>query len=332
MEPLAISDIFLDESISTALTVPMDTPLDSRIDEDEIDDLREDELEERVTQLAKQPRRSPRLHATDEVNLHERLEDWEEVKALMASELEQSTQLPLSPHLLDEAVESRNVKEMYKLPETEITKWREAMDKEIAGLNKLGTWKLVRLPPGKPTVSNKWVFKIKRNPDNTIAKYKMRLVARGFTQVYGENYNETYAPVARITTILLFVSFTLSQGLICYQYDVEQAYLHGFLKEEIYMDSPEGYEEYDKDGEPLVCKLIKGIYGLKQSAAVWHDALKERLIELDFVQLQSDACLFKKVTVMGTVYVLFYVDDVIVAATDDKLREDLINRLNERLF
>jgi hypothetical protein len=98
------------------------------------------------------------------------MEDWAEASALMTSESVESQQLPTAPHLLDEAVEPRNVKEMYKLPDSEIAKWKEAMDKEIAGLRKLGTWKMVKLPLGRPTVSNKWVFKIKRNPDNTITK------------------------------------------------------------------------------------------------------------------------------------------------------------------
>ena len=120
-------------------------------------------------------------------------------------------------------------------------KWKEAMDDEIDSLSKLKTWITVLLPPGHKTVSCKWVYRIKCDGDGVITCYKARLVARGFSQVYGLNYDEKYAPVTCLETIRLLFALAVVKDWEIHQIDVKNAYLYGKLNKEIYMDPPLGY-------------------------------------------------------------------------------------------
>ena len=107
------------------------------------------------------------------------------------------------------------------------------------------------------------VFRKKLRPDGTIERYKARLMAKGYTQKEGENFFDTYSPVARLTTIQVFLSLTASYGLIVHQMDVKTAFLNGELEEKIYMDQPDGFVANGQEGK--VCKLLKSLYGLKQA-------------------------------------------------------------------
>jgi hypothetical protein len=142
--------------------------------------------------------------------------------------------------------------------------WKEAMDREIATLEHAGTWTTVPRPPGKNIVGSKWVFRIKRNADGSVEKYKARLVARGFTQVFGEDYFDTFSPVAKLSSFRTILALAA-----CYDWEIESfdfngAYLNGELgeDEEIYMQGPPGYEGQDQD---TVKRLRKSLYGLKQA-------------------------------------------------------------------
>ncbi|CAA6664260.1 unnamed protein product [Spirodela intermedia] len=142
-------------------------------------------------------------------------------------------------------------------------KWRQAMNEDMKALRKNDTWELVRLPIGKKVVGCKWVYTIKYHSDGSIERYKARLVAKGYTQTYGVDYLETFAPVAKMNIIILLLSLAINSDWNLQQFDVKNALLHGELEEKSYMEVPHGYER-NSDAN-IVCRLKKALYGLKQS-------------------------------------------------------------------
>ncbi|CAM8971854.1 unnamed protein product [Rhodiola kirilowii] len=143
-------------------------------------------------------------------------------------------------------------------------KWNEAMEAELKALNSNSTWEITDLPPGKNHVGSKWIYRIKRNSDGTISRYKVRLVARGFTQLEGLDYHETFAPVVKMNTIRALLAVVVSKGWSLFQLDVDNAFLHGHLDEEVYMSLPSGFYKNEK-AQGKVCRLLKSLYGLKQA-------------------------------------------------------------------
>ena len=133
--------------------------------------------------------------------------------------------------------------------------WKEAVQSEMDSIMSNGTWEVVDRPYGDKPVGCKWVFKKKMRHDGTVEKYKARLVAKGYTQKEGEDYFDTYSPVARLTTIRVLISLAASHGLLIHQMDVKTAFLNGELEEEIYMDQPDGFVAKGQEGK--VCKLLK---------------------------------------------------------------------------
>ncbi|KAJ0876890.1 putative RNA-directed DNA polymerase [Helianthus annuus] len=139
--------------------------------------------------------------------------------------------------------------------------WEEAMEVEMRALMKNNTWEKCILPKGKKTVGCRWVYSIKYKPDGSIGRYKARLVAKGYTQTYGIDYSETFSPVAKMDTIRVLFSVAANKDWPLHQFDVTNAFLHGDLTEEVYMEAPPGLSGGFKDGE--VCRLKKSLYGLK---------------------------------------------------------------------
>src|ERR1039458_319661 len=127
------------------------------------------------------------------------------------------------------------------------------MDEELKALEQNETWKIISLPKNKKSVGCKWVYKTKYNSDGTIERYKARLVAKGYTQTYGIDYHETFAPVAKMNTVRILFSIAVNQNWKLYQMDVKNAFLQGTLEEEVYMTLPLGHEKERNNG--LVCKL-----------------------------------------------------------------------------
>ncbi|GJV26857.1 zinc finger, CCHC-type containing protein [Tanacetum coccineum] len=169
---------------------------------------------------------------------------------------------------------------------------KEAIDDEIGSIMENNTWVLSDLPPGCKPLGCKWIFKRKMKVDGTIDKFKARLVIQGFRQKEGIDYFDTYAPVARITTIRLLLALAAIHNLVIHQMDVKTAFLNGDLDEEVYMKQPEGFVM--PGNEHKVCKLVKSLYGLKQAPKQWHQKFDEVVLSSGFLLNQSDKCVYSK--------------------------------------
>ena len=162
--------------------------------------------------------------------------------------------------------------------------WKESMKEEFISLQKSNTWELVDLPPGRKLVQCKWVYKTKFAADGSPLKYKARLVAKGYSQVHGIDYNETFAPVAKMDSIRLALAIAASKQWEVHHMDVKCAFLNGDLTEEIYMQQPQGFST----NPSLVCRLKKSLYGLKQAPRAWYAKIDSFLLSLNFVRCKSD--------------------------------------------
>jgi hypothetical protein len=194
-------------------------------------------------------------------------------------------------------------------------KWHEAMMEELRALEKNRTWDLVKLPAGKKVVSCKWVFTVKQTPEGKVERYKARLVARGYSQTYGIDYDETFAPVAKMSTVRILISCVANFGWPLYQLDVKNAFLHGDLQEEVYMEVPPGYSNPEMVGK--VCRLKKSLYGLKQSPRAWFDRFRRALCAMGYKQCNGDHTIFYKHSGRKITVLAVYVDDIIITGDDE---------------
>ena len=192
--------------------------------------------------------------------------------------------------------------------------WRDSVADEADAMSKNGTWYESELPQGKKAVSCKWIFTIKYRPDGTVDRKKTRLVARGFTQTYGEDYIDTFAPVAKLHTIRIILSIATNLEWGLWQMDVKNAFLQGELEDEVYMQPPPGLENLVKPGNVL--RLKKAIYGLKQSPRAWYHKLSTTLNGKGFRKSELDHTLFTLNTTSGIICLLVYVDDIIITGSD----------------
>ncbi|GJU66908.1 integrase [Tanacetum coccineum] len=157
--------------------------------------------------------------------------------------------------------------------------WRDAMQREIKALEDNETWTLETLPEGKHAIDSKWVYKIKYKPTGEIERYKARLVARGFTQIEGVDYHDTFAPVAKLVTIRTLITVAVKKNWLLHQLDANNAFLHGDLQEEVYMKIPQGFSNNE---ETRVCRLRKSLYGLKQVSRTWYQKFTVSLLEIGY--------------------------------------------------
>ena len=194
--------------------------------------------------------------------------------------------------------------------------WKEAMQKEYDALIKNGTWKLVDPPFGTKPIGCKWVYKNKYKADGSLDKHKARLVAKGFAQKEGVDYEETFAPTAKWATIRTLFALAAQNGWKVHQMDVKTAFLNGDLKENVFMSQPEGFAV--KGHEHKVCKLVKSLYGLKQAPRAWYEKLTEHLLKLNFNHFDlDDATLFVKKVGKTVVYLVVYVDDLLMTGNNE---------------
>nr|ABA95219.1 retrotransposon protein, putative, Ty1-copia subclass [Oryza sativa Japonica Group] len=213
-------------------------------------------------------------------------------------------------YLVDDTPKS--ISEAYASPDADY--WKEAVRSEMDSIIANGTWEVTERPYGCEPVGCKWVFKKKLRPDGTIEKYKARLVAKGYTQKEGEDFFDTYSPVARLTTIRVLLSLAASHGLLVHQMDVKTAFLNGELDEEIYMDQPDGFVVEGQEGK--VCKLLKSLYGLKQAPKQWHEKFDKTLTSAGFAVNEADKCVYYRHGGGEGVILCLYVDDILIFGTN----------------
>uniref|UniRef100_A0A8R7PAF0 Reverse transcriptase Ty1/copia-type domain-containing protein n=1 Tax=Triticum urartu TaxID=4572 RepID=A0A8R7PAF0_TRIUA len=199
------------------------------------------------------------------------------------------------------------------------------MLEEMKALEKNNTWELVKLPHGKEPVGCKWVYTIKQNPDGKVERYKARLVAKGYTQTYGIDYEETFAPVAKMSSVRTLISCASNLSWDLHQLDVKNAFLHGDLQEEIYMHIPPGFDTAQTKDKVL--RLHRSLYGLKQSPRAWFDRFRRSLLKMGYHQSNADHTLFYKRNMSKLAILIVYVDDIIITGDDTKEIEYLKMRL-----
>ncbi|KAM1772047.1 hypothetical protein ACFX11_046791 [Malus domestica] len=193
-------------------------------------------------------------------------------------------------------------------------RWQEAMKSEMDSMYQNQVWTLVDPPEGIVPVGNKWVFKRKIGVDGNVETYKARLVAKGYRQRERIDYEETFSPVAMIKSIRILLAIAAYHDYEIWQMDVKTAFLNGYLEEELYMTQPEGF--VSKSEKTKVCKLQRSIYGLKQASRSWNIRFDTEIKTFGFTQNEDDNCVYQKVVGDAVVFLVLYVDDILLFGND----------------
>lgn len=220
------------------------------------------------------------------------------------------------PETYNQAIKSKEKKE-----------WRAAMMEEMQSMVDNRTWDIVDLPKDRDAIGSRWVFKVKTDAEGKRVKYKARLVAQGYNQKFGTDYDRVFAPVVRQTTFRALLAIAAQKKMRVIHFDAKTAFLNGKLDETIYMKQPPGFIKENE--EHRVCLLRRSIYGLKQSARIWNETLREKLSGAGYVQSKNDPCLYVKIENGVACYVLIYVDDINVASESDRMIQDCEKTLKE---
>ncbi|GJR76087.1 retrotransposon protein, putative, ty1-copia subclass [Tanacetum coccineum] len=203
--------------------------------------------------------------------------------------------------------------------------WRQAMKEEYDALMKNGTWSLVPRASTTNVVDGKWVYRLKRDKNGAIIRYKARFVAKGFRQQPGIDFHETFSPVVKSTTIRAVLSLAVTNDWPLRQLDIQNAFLHGNLKEQVYMKQPPGFIDPQRPNH--VCLLHKSLYGLKQAPRAWFERLSKALFDLGFKGSKTDPSLFIYSRGDTLLYILVYVDDIIVTGNNKGTIDNIICQL-----
>ena len=209
------------------------------------------------------------------------------------------------PNNFNEAIHSRDA-----------NSWKIAMKEELDSLRENNTYELTTLPEDRKAIKSRWVFAVKLGPDDE-ERFKARLVAKGYSQVPGVDYRETFSPTAKITSVRAILQVAIQHNYKINQMDVKSAYLNANIDKELYIEQPEGYEEIDRDGNKLVWKLNKSLYGLKQSGRIWNEMLHSFLEAEGFTQSLSDSCVYTKFDNCKILMLIVWVDDLLIVSNDD---------------
>lgn len=201
--------------------------------------------------------------------------------------------------------------------------WKVAMQREIDALHKNNTWVLVERPTDRKVLKGKWVYRIKLKEDGTVSKYKARWVVKGFMEVPGLDYDETFAPVPQLKSLRILLALAALKGLKLHQLDVTSAFLNGEIDKEIYVEQPEGYG----DGTGRVCLLKKSLYGLKQAPRIWNCDLDQTLAALGLKQCRTDPCVYVQRSDGKLLILLVYVDDTVILYDDANALQSVVHHL-----
>ncbi|KAK8596896.1 hypothetical protein V6N12_065375 [Hibiscus sabdariffa] len=208
--------------------------------------------------------------------------------------------------------EPKTYQEAVAGPDSE--KWLEAMRSEMDSMSENQVWTLVEPPEGIKPIGCKWVFKKKTDMDGNVQTYKGRLVAKGFRQIHGVDYDETFSPVAMIKSIRILLAVAAFHDYEIWQMDVKTAFLNGKLEEDVYMTQPEGF--VTPEDARKVCKLQRSIYGLKQASRSWNLRFNEAIQEFGFIRNEDEPCVYKKFSGSIVSFLVLYVDDILIIGND----------------
>lgn len=172
--------------------------------------------------------------------------------------------------------------------------WQKAMQSEISSIEKNKTWELTTLPRGHKAIDLKWVFKVKKDQNGEVIKHKACLVAKGYVQRQGVDYDEVFAPVTRLEIVRLLLALAAQQNWEVHHLDVKSVFLNGILLEEVYVRQPKGFVQ--KGHEDKVYKLLKALYGLRQAPRAWYSRLNQYLLRLGFVKCTYEHAVYTKKT------------------------------------
>ncbi|CAI7770696.1 unnamed protein product [Closterium sp. NIES-53] len=211
--------------------------------------------------------------------------------------------------------EPKTLSEALSGPDAE--KWKQSVKEEYDSLLENETWELYELPPRKKAISSKLIFRHKYGPDGELTRYKSRLVAKGFQQKKGKDFDEIFAPMGKGTTLRVMLGMASNRGWRIKQMDITTAFLNGIILEELYMLQPEGLD----DGSGRVCRLKNAIYGLKQAPRAWYHKLEETLLAGGFKKSECDHCLFLLQEKEQILMLLVYVDDILLFSKSSAMIE-----------
>jgi hypothetical protein len=187
--------------------------------------------------------------------------------------------------------------------------WRDAMKAELEAIHENDTWTFSDLPKGYRAIGLKWVFKVKRDPAGNILKHKARLVAKGYAQRQGIDYDEVFAPVARMESVRVLIALAAQGGWELHHMDVKSAFLNGDLSEHVFVHQPLGFVDEKREGQVL--KLKKALYGLKQAPRAWNAILDQELVSLGFKRSSLEHAVYRRGSTNSLLLVGVYVDDLI---------------------
>ena len=188
--------------------------------------------------------------------------------------------------------------------------WVDAMVEEYDSIVRNSAWEIVPRSVGKLVVGSRWIYKVKQVVDRSVEKYKARFFAQAISQIEGIDYEETFAPIARYSSIRTILSLSAQMGWHIHQMDVKTAFLNGIIKEEVYIEKPEGFEIFSS--ELHVCRLKRAMYGLKQAPRAWYTWIESYFTELGFTKSEADANLYQIVVEGKILIIVLYVYDLIL--------------------